>query len=355
MARHLVTIQKIKSLTPIPNADKIELAEFNQVAWKCVVKKGDFKVNEHCVYFEVDSFLPIKPEFEFLRKNCFKKTDFGEGFRIKTIRLKGQISQGLALTITDSFGDRTIDVCKYEEGQDITELLGVKIYSPPIPAELKGIMKGAFPSFIAKTDETRVQVLQDVLTRHKGTRCYVTEKIDGTSVTYYLKEGIFGVCSRNLELLESEGNAYWRIAREFEIETKLKLLGINIAIQGEIHGTGLQGNPLKLDKKTIRFFNAFDIDKFRFYDFKEFRHLMNVVLNLPTVPIITEDFALSDNIDYLVKFATRKSEITATSWMEGIVIRPLLETFDMQMAQGFGNGRVSFKAINPEYLLESDN
>jgi len=345
MARKLASIQKIKSINAIPNADKIEVAEI--LGWHCVVKKGEFKVGDRCVYFEVDSLLPIRPEFEFLRKQYFKKTDFGEGFRLKTIRLRGCISQGLVMPLS------IVPKMILEEGEDVTELMEVKLYQPPFPADLKGIIKGAFPSFIAKTDETRVQVLQNVLTRHKGETCYFTEKIDGTSATFYIKDGVFGVCSRNMELCESE-NAYWRIAKEYDIENKLRKFGLDIAIQGEIFGTGLQENPLKLPKKEIRFFNAFNIKDFKFYDFKDFENIMET-LELPIVPILSTDFVLIDDVEELLKLATRRSTINPKSWAEGIVIRPLIEKFDMQMAQGFGNGRISFKAVNPEYLLESDN
>ena len=345
MARHLASIQRVKSINTIPNADKIEVVEI--LGWHCVVKKGEFKVGDLVCYFEVDSLLPIRPEFEFLRKQYFKKTDFGEGFRLKTIRLRGCISQGLVMPIS------IVPKKNLEEGEDITELMKVTLYSPPIPADLKGVIKGAFPSFMAKTDETRVQVLQDVLTRHKGTKCYITEKIDGTSATFFIKDGVFGVCSRNLELCESE-NAYWRIAKEYDIEGKLRMWEQDIAIQGEIYGTGLQGNPLRVPKKEIRFFNAFNIKDFKFYDYNDFKHIMNI-LKLPIVPVITEDFDLIDNVETLLKLAVRKSSLNPESWAEGIVIRPLKERFDMQMVQGFGNGRISFKAVNQEYLLESDN
>ena len=342
--RKLATIQKIKSLTPIANADAIELAQV--LGWNCVVKKNEYKVGDEIVYFEVDSFIPVSPEFEFLRKGCFRKTDFGEGFRIKTIRLRGQISQGLVMPMS-ILGERWHE---FEEGNEVTEILGVKQYQPPMPACLKGLVKGTFPSFMSKTDETRVQLLQEVLTRNKGIKCYVTEKVDGTSVTYYYRDGEFGVCSRNLELLESDC-AYWKLARELDIEKKLENLGFNIAIQGEIIGTGIQENPLKLDKKKVLFFNAFLIDKYQYFDYLDFWALMND-LGLETVPIITANYILTDDINELVKFATAKSMVEPKVWREGIVIRPIKETMDMQMAQGFGNGRLSFKAINPEYLID---
>jgi RNA ligase (TIGR02306 family) len=345
MSRHLASIQKIASVEPIPNADRIEVAAI--LGWHCVVKKGDFKAGDFCAYFEVDSFLPVKPEFAFL-DNCLRHTDFGDGYRIKTIRLRGVISQGLAMPL--SILPPGVSV---EEGMDVTDVLGVKLYAPPVPAELKGSMKGAFPAFISKTDETRVQVLQDVLARHKGEKCYITEKIDGSSATFYIKDGVFGVCSRNIELLESDTNAFWKLARELDIENKLRALNCDVAIQGELYGNGINCNPLKVPGKEIRFFNAFDIKSFAFYDSDKFFRLMDA-LKLPVVPLISDSFALIDDIDALVKLSTRKSLINPSAWAEGIVIRTVKETFDLQMAQGFGNGRMSFKVVNPEYLLTSE-
>lgn len=348
MARKLASIQKIKSIEPIANAEKLELARV--LGWMCVVEKGKFKADDWCVFCEIDSFLPIKEEFEFLRKGCYRKfTDGREGMRIKTIRLRGQISQGLVLPITILPQPKD-----YQEGEEVTEQLGIVLYQPPIPTYLSGKIKGQFPSFMPKTDETRIQVLQDVLTRHKGIICYVTEKVDGTSSTFYIKDNQFGVCSRNMELCEDENNLHWKMARQLKIEEKLKQLNMNITLQGELVGPGIQGNPLKLNELHVFFFNAFDIDKYRYMNFEELFKLLKS-FNLEMVPVLEGDFILTDNIDELVKRSIGKSIVTKTCDREGIVIRPVIEAMDLQMAQGFGNGRLSFKSINPEYLLAEDN
>jgi RNA ligase (TIGR02306 family) len=217
--RKLASIQRITKLEPILNSDNLEIATV--LGWKCVVNKNQgFKENDLAVFCEIDSWLPEKPEFEFLRKNCWKENDNGKGFRIKTIRLRGQVSQGLLMRISELSG--LAHRGTFEVGENLTEILEVGLYNPPIPAELKGLVKGQFPAFIQKTDEPRVQLLQSVLSRRKGLRCYVTEKVDGTSATYYLKGDEFGVCSRNLELLESGGNAHWAVARENKIEEKMR-------------------------------------------------------------------------------------------------------------------------------------
>lgn len=347
MERKLATIQTISNLEPIQNADRIEVASI--LGWKCVVKKGDFKVGDSVVYFEIDSFLPVKPEFEFLRENCYRKFEDGrEGFRIKTRRMRGQFSQGLVMPLS------ILPQGKYEVGQDVTELIGVYKYEPPMPKCLMGLAKGKFPGFIPKTDETRVQLLQEVISRHAGLDCYITEKIDGSSVTYFIRDGVFGVASRNLELQEGL-NAYWKWAKENSVEEKLRSLECNIAIQGEIHGVGINGNPLQLPNIDVRFFNAFYIDTCQYLSFRNFLELITQ-LGFKTVPILETKFKLVNSIDELVKIAVGKSVITPKAWREGIVIRPLNEVMDIGMSlAGFGNnGRLSFKVINPEYLLMSD-
>lgn len=330
MMRKLASIQMIKTLDPIPDADAIERASV--LGWQLVVKKGEFQVGDLCVYCEVDCLMPEDPRFEFLKPR---------GMRIRTVRLRGHISQGICFPL--SFLPDGFDV---REDADCTSALGITKYEPPIPACLLGIAKGAFPSFIPKTDETRVQVLQNLLDRFKHETCYITEKVDGSSVTLYVNHGAFGVCTRNLELIEDPANTIWKITRELDIETKLRALGTNIAIQGEIIGEGIQGNPLKLRGQTIRFFDAYDIDGHGHVPFGAFTELMRG-LGLESVPVIATDYRLENDINAIVTMATRKSLLCPNAWAEGVVIRPLIERRDPEI------GRVSFKAINPEFLLKT--
>ncbi|MGL4632202.1 MAG: RNA ligase (ATP) [Leadbetterella sp.] len=334
--RKLASIQKIKALDPIEGADAIEKATV--LGWQLVVKKGEFNVGDLAVYCEIDSLFPDKPEFEFLKPR---------GMRIRTIRLRGQISQGICFPLSILPKDFEI-----QEDEDCTDTLEITKYEPPIPACLGGIAKGKFPSFIPKTDETRVQVLQAVLDKYKGEKCYVTEKLDGSSTTYYVKDNDFGVCSRNLELLEDSENSFWKVARQMDIENKLRSLGKNISIQGELIGEGIQGNKLKLKGQTIKFFNAFDIDKFQYLNFSEFTALLQE-LELPMVPVISLDYELDNDIDAIIKMATIKSQLLKDVWVEGIVIRPYAEKNDLLLSdENFSNSRMSFKAINPEFLLK---
>jgi len=328
--RKLASIQRIKALDPIAGADAIERATV--LGWQLVVKKGEFKVDELCVYCEVDCLMPDDPKFEFLKPR---------GMRIKTVRLRGQISQGICFPLSILPGGFDI-----QEDADCASVLGITKYEPPIPACLSGIAKGAFPSFIPKTDEPRVQILQDLLNRYQGEVCFVSEKVDGSSATFYIHNKEFGVCTRNLELVEDPENTIWKIARELDIEKKLRTMGMNIAIQGEVIGEGVQGNPLKLRGQSIKFFNVVDIDRHEYLSFKKFKQVMRD-LTLESVPIIAVDYKLGNDINALVKMATRKSLICPDVWAEGVVIRPLIECVDHTI------GRVSFKAVNPEFLLKT--
>jgi len=329
--RKLASIQKIKALESIEGADAIEKAQV--LGWQLVVKKGEFKVGDLCVYCEIDSILPEKPEFEFLKPRKM---------RIKTIKLRGQVSQGICFPL--SF---LPDGTKIEEGLNVTELMGVKKFEPPIPACLEGKMKGRFPSFIPKTDEPRIQIWEEIIDKNKGEKCYITEKIDGSSATYFIKDDEFGVCSRNLELYEDSENTFWKVAREQDIENKLRSLNGNFALQGELVGENIQKNTLKLKGQDVFFFNIFDIDKYRYLDYKELFATLKQ-LDLKPVPFVQEDYILENDVNKLVELSIGKSLINKDGWREGIVIRSLTEK---RVDSG---ERFSFKVVNPKFLLKYD-
>lgn len=326
--RQLASIQRIKALEPIENADAIIKATV--LGWQLVVKKDDFQVGDLCVYCEIDCLMPDKPEFEFLKPR---------GMRIRTVRLRGQISQGICFPLS-ILPENTA----FTEGGDVTDILGISKYEPPMPANLLGQAKGFFPSFVPKTDETRVQNLQELLDKYEGETCFVAEKLDGSSVTYFIKDNEFGVCSRNLELIETPDNSLWTFARVHDLENKMCALGKNYAFQGEIIGEGVQGNKYKLRGQMVFFFNIFDIDAYKYLDFTDFKAMMGG-LDLKTVPILETDYVLTNDIPTLVEKAIGKSVLKNEVHREGIVIRPLIEKQDMI-------GRVSFKSINPDFLLK---
>lgn len=378
--RKLASIQTIADLEPIPGADQIVKATV--LGWNVVVKKGEFSIGDPCVYFEIDSLLPVTDAFSFLARSGVKKiliadNTWAEGYRLHTVKLKGQVSQGLALPITLFAHLLPKDLKK---GQDVTKELGVvkyEVYEPePVfqKASRKPVIfpswlpKGAgmfvkhhfptlaiamwgvnlkhFPEFIPKTDETRIQAVPGVLTRHNDKLFYVTEKLDGSSITVFYKDGLFGVCSRTILLPEDPNNKYWKAALALELDKKMpewaKWYG-NFALQGELVGEGIQGNKYNIKGQKIFFYQAYNIDR-RCY-LNNFTGL-RTLFNLPTVPILTHHFTLENkSVDDLVELSKGKSQLASVK-REGIVIRPHMESADPEL------GRLSLKVINPDFLLE---
>jgi len=333
--RKLASVVKIVDIQPIPGADAIVVATVK--GWKVVVKVNEYKVGDLAVYYEIDSFLPIRPQFEFLRKSSYKRMASSEGFRLKTIRLRGQISQGLLTPIPEGISNP-------REGDDLTEALDIVKYEPPIPAQLAGKIKGTFPSFIPKTDEIRIQNFEsEVGFSPVGERAYVTEKLDGTSFTCYFNNGVFGVCGRNWELSETSDNSLWRMANLLQLKEKMTKHGKNIALQGELVGAGINGNLYGLSDHRLFFFTGYDIDKGRRMFFDELEWVL-FGLDLQMVPVLEKyGFVIpneSNIVDYMLKYAEGKSVLNMEVDREGVVVRGLEREF-------------SFKAISNTYLLGS--
>ncbi len=330
MTRKLASIRECTALIPIPGADAIIAAAIG--GWTCVVKIGETSPGEKGVYFEIDAFLPINdPRFEFLRKSSYKVMGDVEGYRLRTVRLRKQLSQGLFLPLR-SFPE--IDQ-KAEVGTDVTELLGVIKYEPPIPADLNGVIKGGFPYFIPKTDEERVQNLLEEYAGWQKTSFVVTEKLDGTSFTAYHRNGEFGICSRNWEMLLTENNTYSKIALECQLAEKL--VGRNLAIQGEIIGEGIQRNSYKIKGQALYVFNIFDIDRQRPLSFEGMSNFCaEKQLNL--VPVVSSNFQLPAMLPDLLAMADGPSLLNEKASREGWVLR----TEDRS---------ISFKAISNSFLM----
>jgi RNA ligase (TIGR02306 family) len=345
--RKLASIQTVNAVEPIPAADTIE--KIRVLGWWVVSKKGEHKPGDKLVYCEIDSLLPERPEFEFLRASSFKLAhdDIPAGFRIKTVKLRGQVSQGICFPLSILPPDAPT-----EEGADVTEWLGVRKWEPPLPIGMGGKVKGGFPGFLPKTDETRVQVLESVLQRHRGKMFYVTEKLDGTSFTAFLRESEFGVCSRNLWMDEAdETNILVRLARRHRLEEKLREVrerrGHDLAVQAEVIGPGIQKNKYELNEVTLRVFSAINIGTYKLLDHSTSLEVVRD-LGLEPVPQLGT-LVLDHSIDDLVALAKGTSVLNPKSQREGVVLRPLSEEYDEDIG-----GRLSFKAINPSFLLKYD-
>ena len=344
--RKLASIQRIKEVKDHPNADRLDIISFESVGWQCVSQKGTFKVGDKCVFFEIDSEIPMKHEWARFLQNKDKPQSPA---RLKTIKLRGERSQGLAIPLAE-LRDTGVDVEAQLEGDDLTEFLGVTKYEPVIPACLNGEVKGARPPYTIKTDEDRIQAYPELLNEFQNKLVYISQKIDGTSGTYSYREGDYQVSGRNWSYIEDEGNTYWKISKKYDIEEKLKHIyeecGINYAIQGEIAGPSIQKNRLKLSDHELFVFNIMNLNKGSFLGFYEFKEFCER-LQLKIVPILKICKFEAKSIDELLEYAD-STNYESGHVNEGHVYRLVHEGISKVL-----NGRASFKVISNKFLLET--
>lgn len=350
--RKLATIRRIDALNPIEGADKIEVATIG--GWKVVCQKGLYSVGDLVVYCEIDSWIPTEVA-PFLTKEGQEPKEFyrEKGERLRTVKLRGQISQGLILPLSetnvmynDSTSHTNLSELNLEEGADVTELLGILKYEAPIPACLSGMVKGAFPSWIPKTDEERIQNLSNEWEDIQRDDWFVTEKVDGTSFTCYIKGDEFGVCSRNMDLKETEGNTHWKVARALGLEEKMRDMResfgrVDFAIQAELLGEGIQKNRYNIKGHDIYVFNIYNITDGVFFGFTSVENMCRD-LGINTVPLISNMWNLrEETIESLLKKADASSTLNPNTTREGIVFKTY-------------NREKSFKVISNKFLAKNE-
>jgi RNA ligase (TIGR02306 family) len=334
----VATIERICEINKHPNADALELAKIN--GWQVCVKKNEFKVNGLCIYITVDSVLEDCAQYEFLRN---------KNFHIKTIKLRGALSQGIAFPISllKSFGHDIVPLDDKIEGTDVADLVKAKHYEKPVPANLAGQVKGHRPSYIKKTDEDNIKSNPGIITELFDKPYVVTIKVDGSSGTFYVKDNVFGVCSRNLELKYDENNAFWKVAIKHDLENKIKqyFANRNIALQGEVYGPGIQDNLLGISEISFAAFNLFDIDNRVYLGHFDLLNFTNI-MNIPMVKVLE----IGNNFNYtLEQLQTKANELVYDNGnlAEGIVIRPVTETFSETL-----RGRLSGKIVSEPFELK---
>lgn len=358
MSRSLAHVEKIEWIQPIKGKDRIVLAGI--LGWTVIVQKDIYHEGDNVVFCEIDSVFPERPEYEFLRKNKF---------RIKTMKMAGVVSQGICFPIS------TLPTKEYKIGEDVTSVMGITQYEPTMDKETevqkqptknypKFLMKmkwfrrlvlpkkeyKGFPVFVSKTDETRIQNAPFYL--DMDCKWTATEKVDGQSGTFTLqrikkkhfwnKEKFdFAVCSRNLRLWNEDNSSYWTVAKKYNIEQILhKLIGDNdwVAIQGECIAPNVQGNKYHVNKPDLYIFNIIypngRMNSLKAKDLAEMH-------GLKFVPIISSvKYIKGMSVAEILDYATGKSQLYNTL-REGIVFRSL-------------DGKQSFKAVSPKFLLAHD-
>lgn len=343
--RKLASVRRIANILPIPDADAIEVAVVD--GWKVVVKKNEYRVGDLAVYLEIDSWVPheLAP---FLSKNAEPREYNGvRGERLRTVRLRGQISQGLLLKTTDlkfavetkSVGPDSSAVLRIEnldhEGADLTELLGIQKWEPEIPAQLAGQVRGLFPThLIPKTDQERIQnCFEDI--KAKGDVDYEASlKLDGTSCTIFRWEGELRVASRNLELKINEENAgNTLVAMALKIGDKIPN---GYAFQGELCGPGIQGNREGFGEHKFFVFDIFIITDHQ-YVTPEYRIHKCQQLKLNHVPVLGTNWKAPASVEEGLALAEGPS--INHKIREGIVWKCNQDP------------KFSFKTISNKYLL----
>jgi RNA ligase (TIGR02306 family) len=351
--RKLASVQRIAEIRPIPEADRICAYRVN--GWWVVDSVGKYEVGDLVIYAEPDSFIPH--ELAPFLSNGKEPREYNgvKGERLKTVKLRGQLSQGLLLPISlKLYVDFSYYVTAFErglqEGDDVTEILGIQKWEAPVPACLAGIAKGNFPSFLVKTDQERCQnIASEIFETHRNETYEVTLKLDGSSCTIYVKDGDIGVCSRNLDLKETEGNSFWKAARDQGIIDAMLAYngktGHSIALQSETLGEGIQGNQEGIKGQRLYLFDIFDIDNQTYMKPGARMNLLDKYLvplgaDLTHAPVLHPAMCVTDsfaNLDELLAYADGPS-MNPNVKREGLVFKS-------------NDSEFSFKAISNEWLL----
>lgn len=342
--RELATIRTIAEIRPHTNADALELAIID--GWQVVVLKGQFQAGQAIVFLEIDSWVPheLAP---FLSKGKEpREFECVKGERLRTIKLRGELSQGLVLSL-DVVCINGLVASAFQNGDDVTVMLGIKKWERPMSPQLAGQARGNFPSFIRKTDQERIQNIFKKLGVREAIDLYeVTLKLDGSSTTFYVKDDHVGVCSRNLELKTDEENAhnmfvkmFYQLGMDWRLRAYRTATGRNIAVQGELWGAGINGNWEGISDVRFNAFDIFDIDRQAYLDAHERAGILEM-LEVPAVPVIGDALMSIINmqsVEDFLKFADRPSLYNPVA--EGVVFKSI------------NNPDFSFKAINNKYLL----
>lgn len=367
--RPLAYVELISDIAPIANANTIEVATVR--GWKVVVKKNLYKPGDFVIYAEIDSILP---PWKYFVDDKLDKV----GFRITTLKMRGQISQGYCIpfkaledhplraefdivprasTHKQTLG-RDVSLIKFrnsghelalEIGTDLTEFLGIKKSEIIDKVDLPGIKASsglAFPIFLRKSDQTRIQNLPEYPAQHAEMLWELTEKLDGSSFTAFQRNGDVGICSRNMRIPveDNQGVAVKVIVEQYGVLEKLLKSKRNIAIQGELIGPGIQGNIYKLSVHRWAIYDVFDIELCRFLMPQEREAVLNdLCLSQYSVPVLGTRTIKGLSVADILSLAEGTSVLAKGVNREGIVFK----------ACTLADGQVlSFKAVSNTYLLK---
>lgn len=335
--RLLASIQIISALDRHPNADRLQLATI--LGWQIVVRQEEVQVNQKVIFCEIDSLLPVNANWLPLAvKDRIVRDNIKDIFHVKTIKLRGEISQGLIVPLLSDMTDFDIDT-------NVAELLNITKYEPPTLSGQYSLQQNKkiddFPShLIKKSDEHRIQSKPKYLTVFNNKPYYMSVKMDGTSVTYLIDPSTseFLVCSHNMKRdypTNVKTCPYWQIAQKYELEDKLRAYPY-FAIQGEICGPNVQKNLSELKELQFFAFTLVNITTGQRSIFEEFINFCETI-NIPTVPI--EERGNSFNYTTVKELLAKARGMykDTNNAREGLVVRTI-------------DSLLSFKVINNDYL-----
>ena len=375
--RVLARVVRIDDVKTHPNADSLDLALVG--GWQCVIKRGEYQAGDLAIYIEVDSMVPMdNPIFEFLRGRNMVERDGKEYSRIKTMKLRKELSQGLIVPVHAAGSPEP----KVDE--DVTDRMGIlKYVKPSEQADINGGNKGdrtgtsklGFPNFIPKTDQTRVQNIKMAYDQahQKDEKFEVTFKLDGSSLTIWHKDGEVGVASRNVgfrledekigfftavknffkgrgwkRVIKKDSNHFTAMAEELNLGERLREFGLNIALQGELVAPNIQGNFEGVDKPESYVYDIYNISESRYYLPEERLATLGILNALADdgeedvkhVPVYMWDVGVPKDMQDVIEMASGESALNG-KYREGLVFKSMSRDF-------------SFKVISNEYLLKEE-
>jgi RNA ligase (TIGR02306 family) len=341
----LATFETITEILPIVGADRIEIARVQ--GWQSVIRRGDYKVGDRIIFVPIDTVL-TPAEWN---KHLWDKNDPTKPIRVKTVRLRGAISQGLifpaSLVSAQEIWDHMDDP---DEDVSIAGMLGITKYEKQLHASLAGSAKGAFPSqFISKTDEDNLKSNTRAFNELKECNAVsISIKLDGTSATFIKElDGTFRVCSRNLELLDDPENAHWQMARKYDLQNIMKP---GTALQGEILGPKIQGNVLGLNATELFCFNYKNLttDKYLHVDEHSVELIPTGLQWVPHIATLSQAAFQYETIESLQELANKQQYANGAA-AEGIVLRGLNDARELVYSESLRK-MLSVKIINQNYI-----
>lgn len=362
MSRKLVTLRQLDAVVKHPNADALELGRIG--GWQVVLKKDEFVTGDYGVFFEIDSILPDRPEFKFLIDKQGKQYTNGLGARLKTVKLRGAVSQGLMMPVSmfPEIEEHLRDEGVVDTEFDYSEMLGVYKYEPAEQAgSIAGNARGEWPSWMPKTDQDRIEncyaemfeIQEQNSFAGKTYKWWREEKLEGSSITIYVKDGVVGVTSHNVDLKLDEsnaGNAFVQAAMSSGLMSLPDHVTVDVAIRAELCGPKIQGNIYKLEKQEFFVFDVWLGKEQRYMTPSERRCFLTVLndlgIKLRKVPEIDTVAVPLLSLDEIISSADGRSLLADTK-REGVVWKGYQTVKDR-----FGREYVpSFKAVSRDYLL----